>query len=108
MPKASSSSKTLLQGKIALVTGATQGIGLAVARALADEKCNLVLSGRNQTRLRALEAELSRKKIRTLAVRCDVPDEQSIAGMRVAVRKKLRRPGSLLNNAAIAHAHHTA
>ncbi len=107
MPKASSSSKNLLQGKIALVTGATQGIGLAVARALADEKCNLVLSGRNQTRLRALEAELSRKKIRTLAVRCDVRDEQSIAGMLVAVRKKFRRLDILVNNAGIAHANLT-
>ena len=98
--------KNPLQGKIALVTGATQGIGLAIARALADEKCNLVLSGRNQTRLRAVEAELSRKKIRVLAVLCDVRDEQGVGEMLAAVRKKFRRLDILVNNAGIAHANH--
>jgi len=106
MPKASSSSQNLLR-KIALVTGATQGIGLAIARALADEGCNLVLSGRDQNRLRALEAELSKKKIRVLAVRCDVRDERSIAEMLAAVRKKFRRLDILVNNAGIAHANLT-
>jgi NAD(P)-dependent dehydrogenase (short-subunit alcohol dehydrogenase family) len=95
--------KNPLQGKIALVTGATQGIGLAIARALADEGCNLVLSGRRPTRLRAVEAELSRKKIRVLAVRCDVRDERSIAEMLAAAREKFRRLDILVNNAGIAH-----
>src|SRR2546425_1837957 len=104
MPKASSFSKNRLQGKIALVTGATQGIGLAIARALADEGCNLVLSGREQTRLRTVEDELSRKKIRVLAARCDVRDEQGVAEMLAAVRKKFRCLDILVNNAGIAHA----
>ncbi len=104
MPKASSSFKNSLRGKIALVTGATRGIGLAIARALADEECNLILSGRGYTRLRVIEAELSRKKIRVLVVRCDVRDEHGVAEMLAAVRKKFRRLDILVNNAGIAHA----
>ncbi len=104
MRKASSSFKNSLRGKIALVTGATRGIGLAIARALADEECNLILSGRGYTRLRVIEAELSRKKIRVLVVRCDVRDEHGVAEMLAAVRKKFRRLDILVNNAGIAHA----
>src|SRR5207245_7880992 len=78
-----------------------------IARALADEKCNLVLSGRNQTCLRTVEGELSRKKTRVLAVRCDVRDEQGVAEMLAAVRKKFRRLDILVNNAGIAHANLT-
>lgn len=62
-----------------------------------------MLSGRSPTRLRAVEAELSRKKIRVLAVRCDVRDERSIAEMLAAAREKFRRLDILVNNAGIAH-----
>jgi 3-oxoacyl-[acyl-carrier protein] reductase len=41
-----------LEGKIALVTGSSAGIGLAVARALVDEGCSIVLNGRDPSRLR--------------------------------------------------------
>jgi NAD(P)-dependent dehydrogenase (short-subunit alcohol dehydrogenase family) len=93
-----------LNGKIALVTGATQGIGLAIARALAAEPCDLVVCGRNNQRLRRVEAELSRNKVRVLAIACDVRDEQSVSKLFAAVRRKFRRLDILINNAGIAHA----
>jgi len=41
-----------LGGKVALVTGSSAGIGLAIARQLADEGCKVVLNGRDPERLR--------------------------------------------------------
>jgi NAD(P)-dependent dehydrogenase (short-subunit alcohol dehydrogenase family) len=92
-----------LKGKIALVTGATQGIGLAFARALASEGCNIVVCGRNPQWLRRVDAELSRKGAKVLAQACDVRDEQDVADLFQAVRRKFRRIDILVNNAGVAH-----
>jgi NAD(P)-dependent dehydrogenase (short-subunit alcohol dehydrogenase family) len=96
--------KNPLKGKIALITGATLGIGFERARALADEGCTLVLCGRNQTRLRTVEAQLVGKRFRVLAVPCDVRDQKSVAKLFAAVRKKFGRLDILVNSAGIAHA----
>jgi NAD(P)-dependent dehydrogenase (short-subunit alcohol dehydrogenase family) len=92
-----------LKGKIALVTGASRGIGLAIARALAVEGCNLSICARDAGRLTKAEAELARKKIRVLAQTCDVRDEQSVKAMLGAARKKFARLDILINNVGIAH-----
>jgi NAD(P)-dependent dehydrogenase (short-subunit alcohol dehydrogenase family) len=100
----SSVSKRSLKGKIALVTGATQGIGLEIARALADEGCALILSARNQARLRTVETQLARKKVRVLAVPGDVRDEQSVTELFAAIRQQFGRLDILVNSAGVAHA----
>ena len=61
-----------LTGKNAIVTGASRGIGVYIARALAKQGVNLVLSARTMAPIEALAAELSRQGIRALAVRSDV------------------------------------
>lgn len=99
-----SAGKYPLKGKIALITGATLGIGLEIARALADEGCTLVLCGRNQARLRTVEAQLARKKVRVLSVPCDVRDQKSVARLFAAIRKQFGRLDILVNSAGIAHA----
>ncbi len=96
--------KNALRGKTALITGATQGIGLAIARALASEGCNLVVCGRDQSRLNKVKAELSRNKVRVLAPECDVRDEHSVREMFTAVRRHVPRLDILINNAGVAHA----
>ncbi len=47
-----------LAGRLALITGANRGIGLAVARALAREGCNLIITGRDERALGKARAEL--------------------------------------------------
>ena len=50
-----------LNGKTALITGASKGIGLALAYVLADEGCNLHLAARNGEAMQAAKAEIERK-----------------------------------------------
>ena len=65
-----------LDGKIALVTGGNSGIGLAITAALAEAGCNLVISGRRQSKNRAVADDLAQKfKVQTLAVEADVSRE---------------------------------
>jgi len=96
-----------LHGKVALITGATRGIGLAIARALAAEGCHLVLTGRDPAALRRASRELHRSGIRVLAQVCDVRDPQSVDNLFREVRRQFRRLDIVINNAGIGHANRT-
>jgi len=92
-----------LRGQVALITGATRGIGLAIARALAAESCNLILTARDEKTLNRVSRELSSTKIRVFAHPCDVRDPHSVDALFRAARQKFRRLDLLVNNAGIAH-----
>jgi len=93
-----------LGGKLALITGASQGIGLAIARALAAEGCNLVISGRHQAALNRVAKQLAKTGISVLPRACDVRDADAVKAMSAAVRGRFHRLDILINNAGIAHA----
>jgi len=92
-----------LRGKLALITGASQGIGLAIARALAAEGCNLVISGRRQAALNRVAKQLAKTGISVLPRACDVRDADAVKTMFAAVRDRFHRLDILINNAGIAH-----
>src|SRR5580658_7147341 len=104
------SSKTLrsahprLRGQVALITGATRGIGLAIARALTAESCNLILTARDENSLTKMSRELASPKIKLLAHPCDVRDPHSVDALFRAARQQFKRLDILINNAGIAHA----
>ena len=86
------------------MTGATRGIGLAIARALAAEGCNLIVTSRDDKALQKVGRELTRAKVRVLAHACDVRDPHSVDDLFRAARREFKRLDILVNNAGIAHA----
>ena len=93
-----------IRSEVALITGATRGIGLAIARALAAEGCNLIVTARDDKALTKLSRELAATKIKILAHPCDVRDPHSVDALFRAARREFRRLDILINNAGIAHA----
>ena len=93
----------LLKGKLALITGANRGIGLAIARALARENCDLVITARDARSLSKAGTELRRMGVSVLEQTCDVCEPGSVDYLFSLVRA-LRRPlHFLINNAGVAH-----
>jgi NAD(P)-dependent dehydrogenase (short-subunit alcohol dehydrogenase family) len=96
-------SKRRLSGKVALVTGASRGIGLATARALANEGCNLVLVGRTLSALEKAARKLARYKVRVLVRMCDVRDPHAVRVLAARIKRQFPRVDILINNAGVAH-----
>lgn len=93
-----------LSGKSAVVTGASRGIGLAIAKALVSEDCDVVISGRNQRSIEKAAAEIrtmSRGAARVLPIVCDVRHAQAVEQMFTAVMKEFGGLDILINNAGI-------
>jgi NAD(P)-dependent dehydrogenase (short-subunit alcohol dehydrogenase family) len=84
---------------VALVTGASRGLGLALARALADRGTRLVLDARGAPDLERARAELARRT-EVVAVPGDIADEPHAASL-VAAAARLGRLDVLVNNASV-------
>lgn len=100
MPRSPNSAR--LRGSTALITGATRGIGLAIARALAAESCDLIITGRHEKALEKSGRELLRQRIRVLSHASDVRDPHSIDDLFRTVRRQFPGLDILINNAGVA------
>jgi 3-oxoacyl-[acyl-carrier protein] reductase len=90
-----------LKDKVALVTGASQGIGRATALALAEAGAKVALAARNAEKLASVAAEIAAAGGAALAVTMDVADaEQVKAGFKQSL-EKFGRLDILVNNAAL-------
>ena len=93
-----------LQRKVALITGGNRGIGLAIARALVAEGCNVMISARHESALKRAAKEIAGNRARAIPVVCDVRDVGAVEGMLAALQERFGRLDILVNNAGIAHA----
>ena len=89
-----------LQNKIAIVTGANSGMGMATVEALSDQGATVIMLCRSEERGKKAVAELSRDKERKLDLMiCDLGDFASIRGFVCSVKGKYPRVDILVNNA---------
>jgi 2-deoxy-D-gluconate 3-dehydrogenase len=70
-----------LHGKVAIVTGGNGGIGLGIARGLAQAGADIAVAGRNEDKTTAAVAELQGLGVRAIGVRTDVVDESQVQRM---------------------------
>ena len=90
-----------LRGKVAVVTGASSGIGEATARALSGRGAFVVLAARNVEKLALLERELSAAGGRVITVETDVSDARSVEAMVEKTVSKFGGLDVLVNNAGL-------
>ena len=90
-----------LAGRVALVTGGTRGIGLAIARLLADDGASVVVSGRDPGRLESAAKELEALGASALAVAADAGKREDADRLVEAARERFGRIDVLVNNAGI-------
>jgi NAD(P)-dependent dehydrogenase (short-subunit alcohol dehydrogenase family) len=89
------------EGQIALVTGASSGIGLAAAQGFAQAGASVVLADVNERALKAAVDELTSAGHVALAVSCDVSDEEQVAAMVERAADRFGRLDMAFNNAGI-------
>ena len=88
-----------LKGKVAIVTGGNGGIGLGMARGLADAGASIVIAARNAAKSKTAVAELGKRGVCATAVEVDVTDPVSVQNLIAATVKEFGRIDILVNNA---------
>ena len=86
-------------GKVAIVTGAGQGVGKGIALALSSYNANLVLVGRTLSKVQAVADEINLNGGSAIAIECDVKDVSAIQSAIDATVKKFSSIDFLVNNA---------
>ena len=90
-----------LSGKVAIVTGGNGGIGLGMARGLAEAGANVVIVGRNEAKSDAAVVDLSQRGVKAISVVADVTDKAAVTAMAERALRELGRIDILVNNAGI-------
>src|SRR5438093_1277551 len=91
----------LLRGAVAVVTGASAGIGEATALAFGREGTKVVLAARRLEKLEGVAAAIERAGGTAIAVRCDVTDPEQIGSLPRVVQEAFGRTDILVNNAGV-------
>lgn len=91
-----------LAGKVAVITGASSGLGADAARAFAEQGAKVALLARRIEKLNSVVEEINQTRKHAIAVQCDVSDENSVKSAVNEVLAQYQTIDILLNNAGIA------
>lgn len=89
-----------LKGKVAIVTGASSGIGKAIALALASEGVSLAVCARREAQLREADQALRAKGVDVYAASCDIGDAKALDAFLESAKSRFGRVDILVNNAS--------
>ena len=89
------------ENKVALVTGAGSGLGLATAKAFAESGASVVLADWNEQAVRSAAEELAAQGHKALAIRCDVADDAQVEAMLEQTVATFGRLDAAYNNAGV-------
>src|ERR1700744_47066 len=90
-----------LSNKVAIVTGGNGGIGLGMARGLADSGASISIVARNQAKSNDADADLKQRGVKAISVVADVTDQAAVGAMVERVKQELGRIDILVNNAGM-------
>ena len=90
-----------LRGEVALILGGSRGLGLALARELADAGCRLVIGARDERELAEARRDLEARGAAVLAQRCDVGNQREIEQLVTATRERFGAIDILVNVAGL-------
>lgn len=88
-------------GKVALVTGGTSGIGCATAKCFASEGAYVIIVGRSLERGEKVQNEITENGGKALFVKCDISNENQIISLKEKIEKEVGKLDILFNNAGI-------
>ena len=94
----------MLTGKVALVTGASSGLGVQFAKALARQGADIAICARRMEKLEVVKAEIEAMGVKCFACKCDVQDNNQIKEMVAAVEAYYGKIDILVNNAGVGSA----
>lgn len=86
-----------LKGRVAVITGASSGLGKQMAKGFAEQGCDLVLIARRIERLEELKKELEEKNIKVLPIKCDVTNTEEINNAAELAEKEFGKVDILVN-----------
>lgn len=90
-----------VEGRVALVTGASSGLGKRFAQVLAREGAKVVVAARRKERLDDLVKEIGADK--AMAIGCDVTQEENVIALYDAAEKRFGLVDTVINNAGVTH-----
>lgn len=93
-----------LTGKVALVTGASSGLGVQFAKALARQGADVAICARRVEKLETVKAEVEALGVKCFAIKCDVSNVEDIKTMVSAVEEYYGKIDILVNNAGVGDA----
>lgn len=95
-----------LKGKNVIITGASRGIGRAIAESLAKEGVNLVIAARGKETLEETASQIRKKyKVKAIGVACDVSKQKDLENLVAVSLKEFKKIDALINNAGVSSQH---